>query len=255
MNCQDIYLKSICDICNLYFLLFKKNDNIILVLILNLKWENFIHRLIIIICFSIGTCLAHIPSLLLPLKGTPISSYFLGQADVSRAVFSELTQVDDFIVLHFNVKDNEKTLIQLFTPYCDLIPRYEQFQPTAYLIKGDLPWKYQSESNQDFINRLGNISIAKVESSYLAGKRPKFYEDYSKLTYWVGGEWRGLLKNGLYAIVVFDAHKDRGNIVLAMNEKETWTPDLFKYAAEVMPVIAKGYCDPLGYTGNLPGGK
>ena len=227
----------------------------ILVLTLNLNWGNLIYKLIIIIFFSIGTCLAHIPSLLLPLKGTPISSYFLGQADVSRAVFSELTHLDDFIVLQFNVKNNEKTLIQLFTPYCELIPQYEKFQPTAYLIKGDLPWKYQGESNQDFIKRVGNISIAKVESSYPDGKRPKFYEDFSKLTYWVGGEWRGSLKKGLYAIVVFDAHRDRGNIVITMNEKEAWTPDLFKYAAEVMPAITKGYCDPLGYTGNLAEGN
>lgn len=208
---------------------------------------------IIVILFLVSlSCWAHVPSLVLPLKGTPIASYFLGQSDVSRAVFSELTEPEDFFVVQFNVKHDAKTLIQLFTPFCELIPGYERFQPSALLISGDLPWKKQGETNQTFIKQLKKIAIAKVTSNYPEGKRPKFYEDFGKQTYWVGGEWRGRLEEGLYAVVIFGTQGHRGNILLAMNEKEAWTPDLYKYAGEVMPVIGKGLCDPHGFTGKIP---
>jgi hypothetical protein len=127
-----------------------------------------------------------------------------------------------------------------------------RFQPRALLIKGDLPWKKQGETNQTFIQRLKQVAIAKVASSYPEGKRPIFYEDFGKQTYWVGGEWRGHLQEGLYAVVVFDNHGHKGNILLGMNEKEAWTPDLFKYAGELMPIIGKSLCDPHGFTGKIP---
>jgi hypothetical protein len=171
---------------------------------------------------------------------------------VSRAVFSELTEPDDFFVVQFNVKKEARTLIQLFTPTCALIPSYERFQPKALLIKGDLPWKKQGETNQIFIQRLKQIAIAKVASNYPEGKRPTFYEDFGKQTYWVGGEWHGHLKEGLYAIIVFETQGHKGNILLGMNEKEAWTPDLFKYAGELMPIIGKKLCDPHGFTGRIP---
>ena len=153
--------------------------------------------------------------------------------------------------MQFFAKKGEKTSVQLFTPVCELIPKYERFQPSAYLISGDLPWKQQGESNQAYILRLKYMAVAKIESTYAEGKRPIFYEDFGKQNYWIGGEWRGLLEEGLYALVVFSEQNESGNILLGMNEKEDWTPDLFKYVDEVMPTIGKGLCDPHGFTGKI----
>lgn len=195
---------------------------------------------------------AHVPALLLPLNGTPITSYFIGQSDISRAVYSELTRVDDFLVIHFNVKyGQEKTLVQILNPVCESIPQYERFQPSAFVLKGDIAWKRQGESNRQYINRLRYFAKATISSNFPPGSRPQFFEEFGKQNYWVGGEWRGRLRPGLYSIVVFDPATNKGNFVLGLNEKESWTPDLFRYAAEVGAQVAAGICNPKGFSGKL----
>lgn len=195
---------------------------------------------------------AHVPALLLPLKGTPISSYFVGKSQVSRAVYSELTESDDYFVVQFYVSPgNEKTRVQLLTPDCTALPQYEAFQPSAVIWKGDLTWKKQGETNAQYLHRLGSRATARLSSNFAPGQRPTFYEDASKQNFWVGADWRGRLKPGLYSIVVFNTSSAKGNFVLGLNEKEAWTPDLFRYAGEVMPLIAAGICSPSGFTGHL----
>ena len=200
----------------------------------------------------ISTAWAHVPALLLPIKATPITSYYIGNSKVSRAIYSELTNRDDFFVANFLVaKGNEKSLVQMLTPACSLIPRYERFQPSAMVIKGEAPWKNQGESNTDYINRLKAKAVARVESNFPAGARPQYYEEYSKQSFWVGGEWRGNLKPGLYSIVVYDSNGDRGTFTLGLNEKEAWTPDLWRYVAEILPLISAGICNPRGFSGAI----
>jgi hypothetical protein len=97
---------------------------------------------------------AHVPSLLLPIKGTPIASYFLGQSNISRAVYSELSGPSDFFVAHFYVASAVETRLELLTPVCGELPRYEAFQPSILILSGDLPWKNQAETNQEFLGRL-----------------------------------------------------------------------------------------------------
>lgn len=201
--------------------------------------------------FSASCAWAHVPALLLPLKGTPITSYFLGQSEISRAVYSEITEAEDFFVLHFYVKGGEPTLVQLLTPLCEGIPQYEEFQPSAVLLKGDLPWKRQGESNQEFVRRLEKSAVAKVSSNFRKGKRPTYFESFAKQTFWVGGETKRKLSPGLYSIVVYSKNGGKGNFTLGLNEKEAWTPDLYKYVAEELPAIAAGICRPTGFTGNL----
>jgi hypothetical protein len=197
------------------------------------------------------TAWGHVPALLLPIKGTPITSYFIGQSDVSRAVYSELTQPEDFFVVQLEVTGTDETTIDILTPVCPQIPSYEEFQPSVLVIKGDLPWKQNGESNKNFIARLQQISIGKVESTYKKGERPQFYEEYGKQTYWVGGKTRLKLAAGLYALVVFNSVANKGNFTLGINEKESWTPDLYKYVGEVIPKISAGLCDPKGFSGLL----
>lgn len=195
---------------------------------------------------------AHVPALLLPLPGTPISSYFLGQSDISRAVYSELTQADDFFVAHFSVKSGaEATLVSLLAPACEQLPQYESFQPSALVLPGDAPWKIQGETNSAYVARLKKLATAVVASDFPVGRRPKFYEEFAKRFYWVGGEWSGQLKAGLYSIVVYDASGHKGNFTLGLNQKEAWTPDLLRYAGEVSQSIENDICSPKGFTGRL----
>ena len=194
---------------------------------------------------------SHVPVLLLPLKGTPISSYFIGNSEISHAIYSELTKPGDFFIAQFLVKDNLKTHLELLIPVCKNIPQYEIFQPTVFLIKGDLPWKKQGESNQGFIKRLRAKAILIVSSRYSGGNRPKFFEEFGNQYYWVGGVWDGDLWPGLYSMVVFDPKGNKGTFTLGLNEKESWTPDLYKYVGEVLPAISAGLCNPKGFTGKL----
>ena len=208
-------------------------------------------KLILIASNFVACCTAwgHVPALLLPIKGTPMTSYFIGQSDISRAVYSELTQPEDFFVVQLEVKGSEETSVDILTPFCPQIPSYEEFQPSVLVIKGDLPWKQNGESNKNFIARLEKTSIGKVESTYKKGERPQFYEEYAKLTYWVGGKTRLKLEAGLYAFVVFNTDTNKGNFALGINEKESWTPDLYKYVGDVLPKISAGLCDPKGFSG------
>ncbi len=194
---------------------------------------------------------AHIPVLHLPLKGTPIHSYFIGNSELSRAVYSEITAPEDFYVANFLVGKNEKTHLELLVPVCSGIDQYEAFQPTAFLIEGEIPWKNQGESNQEFMLRLRKMAIVNVESDYAPGQRPKFYEEYGNQYYWIGGKWDGNLWPGLYSIVVYDPRGTTGVFTLGINEKESWTPDLYRYVGEVLPAISQGICNPKGFSGKL----
>lgn len=194
---------------------------------------------------------AHVPSLLLPLKGLPITSYFLSNSNISRSVFSELTYKNNLFVLNFIVKPMEKTVLQVFTPECKNIPKYQAYQPSVLVIKGELPWKKQGESNRGYLYRLESLALQKIESNYREGQRPRFYEEYGQMNYWVGGSWKGFLRHGLYSLVVFDKYGRTGNFNISLNEKEEWTPDLYRYVAEILPVIKAGFCDPLGFSGLL----
>ncbi|HEX4923084.1 MAG TPA: hypothetical protein VFV50_03325 [Bdellovibrionales bacterium] len=194
---------------------------------------------------------AHVPALLPPLKGTPVSSYFLGQIDISRAVYSELTMTDDVFIAHFSVKAGGQALIELLTPVCRELPQYERFQPSALIIRGEVPWKRQGETNGAYVERLRKIAVADVRSSFRQGERPKFFEEFGKVEYWVGGKWRGRLRPGLHAVVVYDGSGSKGVFSLGVNEKEAWTPDLYAYVGEVLPAIARGLCNPKGYSGRL----
>lgn len=202
--------------------------------------------------FCVFTCCSawgHIPALLLPIKGTPISSYFIGQADISRAIYSELTHSQDYFVVQFYVKNPDENLVEILTPACKQIPKYEEFQPTVLVLKGDLPWKDNGESNENFLIRLEKEAIGKAESNFAKGTRPQFYEEFGKQNYWVGGKVRMKLEPGLYALVVFDRNGEKGNFTLGLNEKEQWTPDLYKYVSELLPKISSGICDPKGFSG------
>jgi hypothetical protein len=209
---------------------------------------------LILIHLILGTCFTawgHIPALLLPIKGSPMTSYFIGQADVSRAIYSELTLAQDYFVVQFFVKGTKENSFEILTPVCQQMPTYEEFQPSALLIKGDLPWKKNAETNSDYIARLEKLSLRKIESNYKPGERPQFYEEYGKQNYWVGGKLHLKLKAGLYALVVFSDNKTKGNFTLGINDKESFTPDIYKYVAEVLPKISAGICDPRGFSGSV----
>lgn len=198
-----------------------------------------------------GVAWGHVPTLLLPLKGTPISSYFIGNSEISRAIYSELTEPGDFFVAQFLVKGYSKSYVELLTPVCENIPQYEVYQPAVFLIKGDLPWKKQGESNQDYIGRIKRKALLIVKSSYSQGNRPQFFEEFEKRYYWVGGIWKGDLWPGLYTMVVYDPKGKNGVFTLGLNEKEDWTPDLYQYVREVLPSIVAGLCNPKGFSGKL----
>lgn len=195
---------------------------------------------------------AHVPVLLLPIKGTPIASHYLGNSAVSRAVYAELTTESDLFVVQWLVKDSgEEALLQLFTPSCAGLPQYESFQPEALLLRGEAPWKVQGESHGAYVARLASRAVGQIGSSYSLGKRPVYEEPNAKQTLWVGGEWRGKLKAGLYSLVVHANRSGKGNFVLGLNEKEAWTRDLQKYVAEILPSINARLCSPAGFSGKV----
>lgn len=195
---------------------------------------------------------AHVPVLLLPIPQTPVASYFLGQSEISRAIYSEITRPHEFLVAQFFVPSkSEGTLLQILTPECPQIPRYELFQPSGIIIPGDVPWKKSGESNFNYVKRLRRSAIAEAKSSYAVGHRPKYYEEFGRQSYWVGGEWTGNLKPGLYSLVIFDAKGITGSFTVGLNKKESWTPELLKYASEMVKRISKRICSPKGYTGRL----
>lgn len=214
-------------------------------------WEGKMKSLLILLLFYISNLSAHVPLLLPPLDSFPMSSFYIGQSDISRTIYSELTLKDSYVVLNLTIKESQETLIDIFTPHCKNIPQYEIFQPTTLVIKGDLPWKFQGESNKDYLLRLENRSIISVDSNYVQGARPKYYEEHAKMYYWIGAKWEGKLEGGLYSIVIFDRNGHKGNFNFSMNKKEDWTPDLFRYVEEVLPKIKKGFCHPKGYSGSL----
>lgn len=194
---------------------------------------------------------AHVPALLLPITGTPITSYYIGQAEISRALYSELTQAEDYFVVQFYVQNKGENSFEILTPVCEQIPSYEEFQPTALILKGDVSWKLNGESNKDFISRIEKTAIGRVESSYIKGERPQFYEEFGKQNYWVGGKLRIQLEAGLYALVVYNKNALKGTFTVGINEKESWTPDLYKYVGEILPKISAGICNPNGFTGQI----
>ncbi len=205
-------------------------------------------NLILVTCF---TAWGHIPALVLPINGTPMTSYFVGEADISRAIYSELTQAQDYFVVQFFVKSKQENSFEILTPVCQQVTSYEEYQPSVLVLKGDLPWKNNGETNTDYIIRLEKVSLGKVESSYKPGERPQFYEEFGKQNYWVGGKLHLKLKAGLYALVVFNNTMAKGNFTLGINEKESFTPDIYKYVAEVLPKISAGICDPKGFSGSV----
>jgi hypothetical protein len=195
---------------------------------------------------------SHVPSLLLPLNGTPIASYFIGQIETSRAIYSELTEPGDFFVAHFFAARLQENSFELLTPVCSQIPSSETYQPSALLLKGELPWKQNAETNKDYLDRLEKSALGKAESSYTKGERPQFYEEFGKQNYWVGGKLRLTLDPGLYSLVVFNSSgTGKGNFTLGINDKESWTPDLYEYVSQVLPKINAGLCDPKGFTGSI----
>ena len=209
---------------------------------------------LLLINLILGTCFTawgHIPTLVLPIKGTPITSYFIGEADISRAIYSELTLAQDYFVVQFSLKSKQENSFEILTPVCQQVPSSEEFQPSALIIKGDLPWKNNAETNADYIARLEKLSIGKVESNYKVGERPQFYEEFGKQNYWVGGKLSLKLKAGLYALVVFSNSTAKGNFTLGINEKESFTPDIYKYVAEVLQKISAGICNPKGFSGSV----
>lgn len=210
-------------------------------------------RLLILSICLVGSSAvwAHVPALLLPIKGTPIASYFIGQSDISHAIYSELTEPQDYFVVQFEVKNYRKQLIQILTPVCKDIPAYEEYQPSVLVLRGDLPWKMNGETNTQFIARLKARALGKAESNFKKGERPQFYEEFGKQSYWVGGELHIRLNPGLYALVVFDRKNGTGTFSLGLNEKEAWTPDLYKYVGEILPKINAGLCDPKGFSGSI----
>ncbi len=193
----------------------------------------------------------HIPVLVMPIKGTPMTSYFIGQADISRAIYSELSMAQDYLVVQFYVRTKSVNSFEVLTPVCQQVPNYEKFQPSVLIVKGDLPWKKDGESSAEYLVRLEKVSIGRLESNYKPGERPQFYEEFGKQNYWVGGKLRVELKAGLYALVVFDRNSSTGNFTLGINEKESFTPDIYKYVGEVLPKISAGICDPRGFSGLL----
>jgi hypothetical protein len=204
------------------------------------------------ICLVISySAWSHVPALLLPIKGTPITSYYIGQSDISRALYSELTQADDYLVVQFYVNTMGENSIELLTPVCQKIPSYEDFQPSVLILKGDVPWKINGESSKDFISRVEKMALGKAESNYAKGQRPQFYEEFGKQNYWVGGKLRMTLQPGLYALLVYNKTATKGNFTLGINEKEIWTPDLYRYVGEVLPKITAGICDPKGFSGSI----
>lgn len=207
------------------------------------------NSLVVLILIFCSTASAHVPTLLLPIKGTPVASYFIGQVDISRAIYSELTASDDYFVVQFYAKNLQENAIEILTPVCPQVPSNEIYQPSVLILKGDLPWKNNGETNTDFISRIGKSSLGRVESSYVKGERPQFYEEFGKQNYWVGGKLRIALEPGLYALVVFNNSSNKGNFTLGINEQESWTPDLYKYVSEILPKISAGICDPKGFTG------
>ncbi len=194
---------------------------------------------------------AHVPALLLPINGTPITSYFLGQSEISRAIYAELTQPEDFFVAQFYVKSKQVNSIEILTPACPQVLSSEEFQPTALILKGDVPWKLNGETNRDFVIRLEKLAIARAESNFAKGQRPQYFEEFAKQNYWVGGRVNLKLRAGLYAIVVFNKDSSKGNFTLGLNEKESWTPDLYKYVGDVLPKISASICDPKGFSGTI----
>lgn len=195
--------------------------------------------------------MAHVPVLLPPIQGTPISSFFLSQSEVSRAVYSELTDLDDIFVVSWSQKPEENLLIQLFSPKCENLPQYEKFQPSAMLLRGEAPWKKQGQSKDQYLDSLKETAVVNLKSNYPAGQRPVYEETHAKQSLWVGAEWKGSVESGLYTLVIFDRSGGKGNFVVGLNEKEAWTPDLFRYAADLVPKINANLCSPTGFTGRL----
>lgn len=194
---------------------------------------------------------AHVPVLLPPLEATPFASYFIDRSEISHAVYSELTHPDTLFIAQLEVKPRTPTTIQMLTPVCRNLPRYQAFQPGVLVIPGQVPWAQQGETHARYVARLRRMAIHDITSNYPPGQRPTFYEPFGKVTYWVGGQWRGRLAPGLYSLVVYSPDRSTGTFSLGINEKEEWTPDRLRYAASVVPTINAGLCAPGGFTGHL----
>ncbi len=208
-------------------------------------------RVLTLLIFFCTNAFAHVPTLLWPVEGAPIAHHFLSRAEISRAVYTELTKANDLFVVSWWQNTAEPTLLQLFTPKCPNIPEYEKFQPSAILIRGEAPWKIQGESAEQYLTRLRAQALALLESNYPEGIRPVYEEKNAKQTLWIGAEWRGDLEAGLHTLLVYDKNGSAGNFVLGMNEKEDWNPDLYKYVGEILPKINQGLCRPTGFSGGI----
>lgn len=194
---------------------------------------------------------AHVPVLLQPIEGSPIAGAYLSRSEVSRAVYSELTNSGDLATLSWSQPERGPSLLQLFSPKCESIPQYEAHQPAALLIRGEAPWKKQGETTDQFLDRVRKFALAELRSSYARGERPVYEEKHGGHSLWIGAEWKGTLEAGLYTLIVFAPDGTKGNFVVGMNEKEAWNADLQRYAKDILPKINLGLCDKKGFSGRL----
>lgn len=205
---------------------------------------------------------AHVPMLLPSLGNSALAGYFIGQGEISRAIFSELSESNDIAFYTFSLPTKTRGAVNILTPLCEKgdplspqsIPYYETFQPTALLLEGSAPLIETRESHANYLSRLRSMALQIVSSNYPSGLRPKMPKaenEHSPFSYWVGGKSKRELPPGLYTVVVYDAQGKVGNYVLGLQQAEVWNPVITDYVKAIVPKITPHFCDPAGFSGTL----
>lgn len=193
---------------------------------------------------------AHIPVLVKDEPTFPVQATYLGRGEISRAVYSELSTKDSFGLYVFTLTSRQKATLSVLAPYCSGVPYYETFQPTAILIKGEMPWPVQGPAvTKVFLNSLRSQALMVSESSYAIGKRPINGDSGTK--WWEGQQVTRDLEPGLYTVIVWSPLGMSGNYILGLQDKENWTPAVSAFVSRALPQIKKDYCSTQGYSGTL----
>lgn len=178
---------------------------------------------------SLGsTALGHQPIVSDGTANDAESSIPLGDVDISRVVYHEVTTDSPRLWLTFEGASNQNLYVQLGLPFID---RLVSHRPSIAVLGPGLP---AIDLPFDVPTGLGGILI----SSESVTEPEVFDEPFSGTRSWILFEHDVLLPEaGIYYVVAFDPTDQPGKLWVATGREEVFEPDDIAELQEILPLV------------------